>query len=91
MSACASCGTHLRSVGGVCPTCVARSITSFLRAPGGGDDEAGDVVPGFELHEVIGRGGMGIVFRATRQEDGAVAAVKLLPAQMATARRRRRR
>ena len=80
MSACATCGTHLRSVDGVCPTCAARSISSFFHRQGSDDETE---VPGYTLHEIIGRGGMGVVFRATRETDGAVVAVKLLPAQLA--------
>ena len=37
----------------------------------------------FELIEEIGRGGMGIVFRAERSSDGRVVAVKVLPAAVA--------
>ena len=81
MSTCASCGTHLRSVDGVCPTCMARSITSFLRTPRSVDEEA--EVSGYDLHEVIGRGGMGMVYRATRLEDAKVVAIKLLPSHLA--------
>ncbi|MBL9142236.1 MAG: protein kinase [Verrucomicrobiaceae bacterium] len=81
MSTCATCGSHLRSVDGVCPTCMAKSITSFLKKSNTSDDAID--VPGYTLHEIIGRGGMGIVFRATRDEDSTVVAVKLLPAHLA--------
>lgn len=81
MSTCTTCGTHLRNVDGVCPTCVARTISTFLSTPPNSDEDA--EVPGYELHEIIGRGGMGIVFRATRLEDEHVVAVKLLPAHLA--------
>ncbi len=79
---CHACGTHLRRVDGVCPACVARSITAMLSRPASGPGDEVDV-PGYELLEVIGRGGMGIVFRAIRSVDGMVVAVKILPAHLA--------
>lgn len=79
--ACQTCGTHLRRVDGVCPTCVARSITSLLGIAQNREND--DVaVPGYALHEAIGRGGMGVVFRATREADGVIVAVKVLPAHL---------
>jgi hypothetical protein len=38
-------------------------------------------VPGYELHERVGAGGSGAVWRATRVADGAVVAVKLVVAR----------
>ena len=35
-------------------------------------------VPGFHLEQVIGEGGMGIVFRARRESDGAIVALKTI-------------
>lgn len=35
-------------------------------------------IPGYELVEEIGRGGMGTVYRAVRQADGSAAAVKVI-------------
>ena len=81
MSTCVICGTRLRRVGGVCPACVARSITTFLRTPPSADEDA--EVPGYELHELIGCGGMGVVYRAARIADGRTVAVKLLPVALA--------
>lgn len=40
-------------------------------------------VDGFRLHEELGRGGMGVVYRAVRPSDGAVAAIKILPLALA--------
>ena len=37
---------------------------------------------GYKLHEVIGRGGMGVVYRAIREADGITVAIKLLPAHL---------
>jgi serine/threonine protein kinase len=36
-------------------------------------------VPGWKLEEEIGRGGMGVVYRAHRLEDGRAVALKLIP------------
>jgi serine/threonine-protein kinase len=36
-------------------------------------------VPGLQLEEEIGRGGMGVVYRARRLEDGRFVALKLIP------------
>lgn len=80
--ACHTCGTHLRRIDGVCPACVARSITGMLSRPVV-EAEGMMQVPGYEMMEVIGRGGMGVVFRALRASDGSVVAVKLLPAHLA--------
>ncbi len=40
--------------------------------------EIGDEIAGYRLEEMLGEGGMGLVFRARRESDGASVAVKLL-------------
>src|SRR3954463_8593487 len=40
--------------------------------------EPGDVLGGYRLEDAIGAGGMGIVFRASRLEDGREVALKVL-------------
>ena len=40
--------------------------------------EAGDAIAGYRLEELLGEGGMGLVFRAVRESDGEPVAVKLL-------------
>jgi serine/threonine protein kinase len=39
---------------------------------------AGDVLGGYRLEELLGEGGMGLVFRAVRVSDGATVALKVL-------------
>ena len=68
----------LAELGGVCPACAAQSIASLLR----GKDETGDEgpeVPGYEIESLIGRGGMGLVFRCRRRADSLPVAIKLMP------------
>lgn len=80
---CPACGTPLRAVDGLCPACVARSISTLFTARSAAAPEEEPEIPGYDLEEVIGRGGMGIVFRAVRLSDDLPAAVKLMPANLA--------
>lgn len=72
---CNTCGSPLRAVDGLCPTCVARTITSFIKKPAVTDETP--EVPGYEMRSVIGRGGMGVVFRALRLDDELEVALKI--------------
>ena len=76
---CSVCGGAL-DAGGNCPACLA----AFCLAdePIGVEavaDGAGGRFGDFELLEQIGRGGMGMVFKARRIEDGEIVALKLIP------------
>ena len=44
------------------------------------DPQSGDVIGGYALVELLGRGGAALVFRARRQRDDAVVALKVLAA-----------
>lgn len=77
---CNLCGSPLRAVDGLCPACVARTITSFIKKPAV-TNEMPDV-PGYEILGVIGRGGMGVVFRALRLDDELEVALKIGSAEL---------
>ena len=71
------------------------AVEAAIEMRAGRDDakEANDLlesVPGYDLHEEIGRGGFGKVLRATRQSDAKVVAIKfMLPEQVVSEHRRR--
>lgn len=81
-STCPKCGTPFRAVDGLCSACVARFITTFVKTASSGGLGGVPTVPGYEVLEVTGRGGMGIVYRATRSDDGHEVALKVMPAQL---------
>lgn len=51
----------------------------------------GVALPGFNIEKKIGRGGMGMVFRAKRNETGEIVAIKILPLKMAKSKNLRQR
>ena len=54
----------------------------WKRQPSGAELQPGDVFGPFRLDRLLGRGGMGLVFRATRLADGEVVALKVLRAEL---------
>jgi serine/threonine protein kinase len=50
---------------------------------GGPDVKIGDLVGPYRVEEMLGEGGMGIVFRALRQPNGEVVALKVLRTELA--------
>jgi serine/threonine-protein kinase len=51
---------------------------SFLREFPGRELEPGDTLGGYRIEELLGEGGMGLVFRAVRESDGAMVALKVM-------------
>ena len=86
---CPACGaSHAVSllVGGLCPSCVARNVKSGLgglldEAPAG-KEPAALGIEGYEVHELIGGGGMGEVYRAMRIGTQQVVAIKIVAGRL---------
>jgi serine/threonine protein kinase len=54
-----------------------------LSLPGDGSElTAGATLGPYRLHELLGEGGMGVVFRATHESDGEVVALKVLRGEL---------
>ena len=83
---CTRCGCRLRAEAGeaMCPACLIEGVLALEDDPEAiADDEAGLPEPGmrwggYELLEVLGRGGMGVVFRARRPGASGEVALKMI-------------
>jgi serine/threonine-protein kinase len=51
---------------------------SFMQETPGRELQPGDVLGQYRLEELLGEGGMGLVFRAVRESDGEVVALKVM-------------
>ena len=96
-ASCARCGKELeggnasgRPGGHICESCQselhddpAELLRQVLAGRAGGKKRREDIIPGYTLGKLLGRGGMGAVYLATRERDGATVAVKVMLSEVA--------
>src|SRR5687768_5102141 len=91
-TSCPRCGTPVApSLAGMCPVCSGRALFGSADDDGGDDDAPGLTMGDYDLHEELGRGAMGAVYRSRHRRLGREAAIKvILAGQFAGAGERRR-
>jgi len=82
MSTCATCGTPY--LADLCPRCLA----GFAQDPGDAEldelpPEPGEIIAGCEVVGILGKGGMGVVYKVRNPRDGRFYALKVLAPERA--------